>query len=228
MPSRKQGKKKSKRTTKSRDSPSGPGNAGDIPKVPKSDLVTASIKVPRANSRLVFHQQAPPVTVSSDVTVTAGNILFSLNSLEGTGTLTALFDFYRIMAVRITIRPDNPAIGVVDPSTTRLVEFYSVIDYNDNSLLTSAANAREYDNCMILFPSETGTRTFQPMMSAPVRSASGTDYMSVKPDWLNTSSDDVLHYGLKYFVPSTLDPQTLRQTWHIAIEYWIEFSKVVG
>lgn len=205
------------------------GNAGDIPRAPKSDLSTSSTRLPKATSQLIFHQHAPPVTITaSNVGVVAGNVLFTLNSLEGSATLQTLFDFYRIRGVRATIRPQNIAVGLVDPTVTKLVEFYWVLDYNDNSPLATAAVAREYDNCVILYPGETANRTFQPKMSATVRSAGGTDYMSVNPQWLNTSSDDILHYGMKYLVPQVNAGQAVVQTWQLDIEYYIEFSKVVG
>lgn len=155
-------------------------------------------------------------------------LTFALDGLNGSATLTSLFDFYKISAIRVSIRPQNNAIGVVDPTVTKLVEFYNVIDYNGGSIPGIADSFREFDNCVVLLPGETCERTFQPRMSALVRSAAGTDYMSVVPQWLNTSSEDVQHYGLKYFVPQVNAAQTILQTWQITIEYWVEFSKVVG
>ncbi len=220
-------KKKSKSNSGTATVP-GPGT-GDIPPGPRSDVVTRSVALPRATSRLCFHQHAPPVTVTaSNSGVTSGVLTFALSGLDGSGTLTSLFDFYRISAIRVSVRPQNNAIGVVDPTVTRLVEFYNVIDYNDGTAPGTTTSIREYDNCVVLLPGETCERTFQPRMSAPVRSAAGTDYMSVVPQWLNTGSDDVIHYGLKYLVPQVNVAQTILQTWQIDIEYWVEFSKVVG
>jgi len=208
--------------------PPGPGG-GDIPQGPRADVVTRSVAPPKATSRLTFHQHAPVVTVTaSNSAAVSGALSFALNGLEGSATLTTLFDFYRIAAIRVNIRPQNNALGIVDPTTTKLVELYNVIDYNDGVTPTSAAYVREYDNCVVLMPGETCERTFQPRMSAPVRSAAGTDYMSVVPQWLNTGSDDVLHYGIKYHVPQVAAAQTLIQTWQIDVEYWVEFANVVG
>jgi len=201
---------------------------GDIPGTPRCDIVTSSTTIPRATSKLMFHQHAPPVLVTAGPVAVSDSIQFALSSLEGTGTLVSLFDFYRIDTVRVTIRPQNTAVQVTAPTTTKLVEFYSVIDYNDQTPAGSAAYMREYDNCVITFPGESAARIFRPKMSAVVKSAAGTDYMSVEPQWLNTSSDDVLHYGVKYYVPSVLAAQTNVQVWQIDIELWIEFSKVTG
>lgn len=202
---------------------------GDVPGTPRADIITRSITTPPASSRLMFHQHAPPVLVTaSNAAGVAGVTTFALSGLEGAATLQTLFDFYRIRAVKVGIRPQNNAIGVVDPTVTKLVELYHVIDYNDATPLSGAAVAREFDNCVILFPGETLSRTLEPKMSAVVRSAAGTDYMSVAPQWLNTGSDDVLHYGTKYWVPQVNAVQTVVQTWQIDVEYWIEFQKVTG
>lgn len=202
---------------------------GDIPPAIKADITTLSVQPPRATSRLMFHQHAPPVLVTASSTAdVAGALTFTLNGIDGSGTLQTLFDLYKIHAIRVSIWPNNTAIGVPDPTVNRLVEFYNVIDYNDSSTPSGAAQIREYDNCVITFPSESAVRTFKPRMSATVRSSSGTDYMSVEPQWLNTSSDDVLHYGFKYFVPQCIAAQVLLQTWRIDIEYWVEFQKVTG
>jgi len=202
---------------------------GDIPQSPRCDVITRSTGIPSATSHLIFHQHAPPVKITgSNTSIVSDAITFALNGLEGTGTLTAMFEFYRIRAIRVCIQPQNNAIGVVDPTITKLVELYCTIDYNDSTPPASAAYMREVDNCVILPPGQSLERTFQPKMSAVVKSAAGTDYMSVDPQWLNTGSDDVLHYGLKYLVPQVNVAQASVQTWQIDTEYWLEFSKLTG
>lgn len=206
-----------------------PGGVGDVPRAPRSDLITRSIALPRPTSRLVFHQHAPPVTIAASPTGDVANVFtFSLNGLNGSGTLQQLFDFYRIMAIRVEIRPQNTGINIQVPSTTALVPLYCTIDYNDATPPATSASMQEVDNCAILSAGESLTRTFQPRMSSVVRSAAGTDYMSVVPQWLNTGSDDVLHFGIKTFVPQVNAAQTAVQSWLVTIEYYIEFSLVSG
>jgi hypothetical protein len=132
------------------------------------------------------------------------------------------------MAVRLEIRPQNTGINVQNPSTSALVPLYCVIDYNDATPPASAVVMQEYDNCAILSAGESLRRDFQPRMSIVVRSAAGTDYMSSDPQWLNTGSDDVLHYGAKVFIPQVAAGQTAVQTWLLTVEYWVEFTKVTG
>jgi len=202
---------------------------GDIPRSPYCDVRTSSTGIPSATSHLIFHQHAPPIKITSSNTgIVSDAITFALSGLEGAGTLTSMFEFYRIRAIRVCIQPQNNALGVVDPTLTKLVELYCTIDYNDATPPASAGYMREVDNCVILPPGQSLERTFQPKMSAVVRSAAGTDYMSVDPQWLNTGSDDVLHYGLKYLVPQVNAGQSIVQTWQIDTEYWLEFSKLTG
>jgi len=157
---------------------------------------------------------------------TAPVITFALNGLVGAGTLTTLFDFYRIDAIRMTIRPNNNAIGMVDPLLNTLVPLYWVIDYTDALSLASAGAATEYDNCMIISPGESAERTFRPLYSLVAKSAAGTDYISKSGDWLDTSSDDILHYGCKLYIPAGAAAQTLLQAWTVEIAYFITLRQV--
>jgi hypothetical protein len=163
-------------------------------------------------------------SASADVNST---FAFSLDGLNGSNVPRDLFDFYKIEAIRMTIRPQNNAIGMLDPTTTKLVPLYWVLDYNDATNLGTAAIAATYENCVVLSPGESGARTFQPRMLGAVKSNAGTDYMSVGPQWLTVASDDVPHYGAKVFIPQVNGSQTFLQTWQVSIEYWMTFRNVV-
>jgi len=157
---------------------------------------------------------------------TAPVITFALNGISGAGTLSSLFDLYKVDAIRVTIRPNNNAIGLADPTVTSLVPLYWVIDYNDAVPLVSASAALEYDNCMVVSPGESAERTFCPMYNLVAKSAAGVDYISRSGDWLDTSSDDILHYGCKFYIPAGTAVQTFLQTWSVEIAYHFTFRQV--
>jgi hypothetical protein len=205
-----------------------PSLAGDIPPRQRTDYSTSSIRPPPTTGQVTMRQSGPLLTLAASTLadVTQG-LSFALSGVNGAGTLASAFDFYRIDAVRVTVRPNNNAVQVVDPSVTKLVPLYWVIDYNDTTALTSAAVALEYDNCMVLNPGESATRTFQPRYSMVVRSASGTDYVNHVGDWINSSSDDVLHFGSKIFIPQVNAAQAVLQTWTVQLEYYLTFRQVV-
>jgi hypothetical protein len=175
-----------------------------------------------------MRQNGPVSTLAASTLgdVTQG-FSFALSGVNGAGTIANVFDFYRIDAIRLTVRPNNNAVQVLDPTATKLVPLYWVIDYNDTAALSGAAAALEYDNCLVLNPGESATRTFQPRYSMVVRSASGTDYINRAGDWINSSSDDVLHYGAKIFIPQVNALQTVLQTWTVQIEYYLTFRQVI-
>lgn len=216
-----------KRQTASRTRGQSPNLAGDVPKRQPVDQSTSSVAPPRATGQITFRQLAPLATLSVAAGVAgASTITFALNGINGASTLATLFDLYRIDAIRMTIRPNNNAIGMVDPSSTYLVPLYWVIDYNDATALATANQALEYDNCMIVTPGESGERTFRPMYSLPAKSAAGTDYISRSGDWLACSSDDILHYGCKFYIPAGSGAQTFLQTWTVEVEYFLTFRQV--
>lgn len=200
---------------------------GDIPKMRRFDQVTISAKLPRISPGYTVRQALPPITVSaSGTTNTASNIAASLANLDNATAFSNLFDQYRIDCMRITIRPQNNAIGLVTNSTTTLADFYSVIDYDNGTALTSAAAARQYDNCLILPPAESAERIFIPRMALAAYSGTFTSYANVEPQWIDMTSTSVIHYGLKYFIPAVTSGQTQLQTWEINVEYYVSFRSL--
>ncbi len=203
------------------------GLAGDVPRRQAVDYRTTSVVPPQPTGTLTFRQLAPIQTFQVvGGAATAPVVNFALNGVAGSSTLTSLFDLYKIDAVRLTVRPNNTAIALADPTVTSLVPIYWVIDYNDSAPLGSAAAATEYDNCMVLSPGESGERTFCPMYKMVTASAAGTDYVSKRGDWLASSSDDIFHYGCKFYIPAGAAVQTFLQTWTVEIEYFFTFRQV--
>lgn len=229
--SRKNGKGRSKRTQRGpppRTAQATPRLVGDVPRRQPVDQSTSSIRIRPPTGELRYRQVAPIQTF----TVAAGApgnpvITFALNGVAGSSTLTSLFDFYKIDAIRMTISSNNTAIGMVDPTTTALVPLYWVLDYNSAGVLASAAIATEYDNCMIVKPGERVERTFRPMYGLTALSSAGSDYVFRQGDWLTTTSDDILHYGTKFWIPAGTALQTFLQTWTVEIEYFFTFRQIV-
>lgn len=200
----------------------------DVPAAEKFDYVTRSIPTPLTSSQLLFRQVAPAQILTASTSGALATVFtFALNGLAGSSTPASLFDFYRLEAIRMSVKPQNRAISVVDPTATKLVNMYWVLDYNDAVPPTVPSDLTVYENCMILAPGESGQRTFRPKAKVVVDSAAGTDYMSVEPGWMPTTSDDVLHYGAKILAPVVNGAQTVLQTWTVTIEYYIAFKKVV-
>ncbi len=199
----------------------------DIPSGEVFDFVTQSVPTPLTSKQLVFHQYAPvEIITASNAGATANAYTFALNGLAGSSTPAALFDMYRIEAIRMSIKPQNLATQVVDPTVTKLVNLYWVLDYNDAVVPTVPSDMTTYENCMVLSPGESGQRTFRPKPKVVVNSASGTDYMTVEPQWFPCTSDDVLHFGAKILAPVVNGGQAVLQTWTATFEFYIAFKNV--
>lgn len=204
-----------------------PRMTSDVPLRQPVDQTTSSVAPPRPTGQLTYRQIAPVQQFSVVAGAASAPVInFTLNGVNGSSTLQSLFDLYRIDAVRVTIRPNNNAIGLADPTVTSLVPLYWVIDYNDSTALASVNTALEFDNCMVISPGESAERTFKPMYRLVAGSAAGTDYVSRVGDWLNTSSDDIQHYGCKFYIPAGGSVQTFLQTWSVEIAVFFTFRQV--
>jgi hypothetical protein len=198
---------------------------GDIPPPFRADISTMSCRIPRTTDITVIRQITGPTTVTATPTSGVNNTTyFQLSNLDNSSSFENVWDQYRIDAIRMTCKPQNNAIGLVTNSTTTLVPLYCVIDYDNTANLTTAAAAREYDNCICLEPGESFVRTFQPRIATAAYSGSFASYANMSPQWIDCASPNVQHYGVKIFVPGATAAQTQLQSWDIVYEYWLSFK----
>jgi len=192
----------------------------DAPPAARRTVTTMSTVFPRRTDSVMVHSSATAVFTATPVAVASTAYQFYLSASNAT---TGNFDQYRIRAVRFSVVPQNNAIGLVTNSTTSLVPLYCVIDYDDATALTTAAQAQGYNNVITLGPGESCSRTFVPRM-AIAASAGGvfTSYASTEPMWIDSVSTTVAHFGAKILAPGTIAAQTLLQSWDVTIEYAIE------
>lgn len=204
-----------------------PSTRGDVPATPRLMFDTSSIRPPSHTDIFTCRLIAPPVLVTAiPSTIVSANLVFTLNSLTLDAGFQSVFDSYRIDCVRVTVKPQNTAIGLVTNATTSLVDFYNVIDYNSSTGATTASAFTKYENCVILPPGEGCSRVFQPRPQTVVSTLSGTGFEATNPMWLNIINDDVPHFGFRYLVPGTTAAQAANQSWEVHTEYWISFKSV--
>jgi len=115
----------------------------------------------------------------------------AVSSLDQIGSLTALFDQYRVTLIEAWLTPTNP----VPPTSGQVV---SVIDYDDNSALGSFASGLDYQNA-VTFPPICGIyRRFRPHQALAAYAGAFTSYANVENVWYDAGSPGVLNYGLKF------------------------------
>lgn len=125
-----------------------------------------------------------------------------------------VFDKYRILEVEVDFICVNPHL---DGNGL----FLTVIDYDDDTLLTSNNQAFDYKSCLSMGTSATFKRTLIPRMSFAAYSGAFTSYAEGKSgQWIDCASPSVIHYGIKTVLGASI-PQTQYQ---VVIRAHIQFK----
>jgi hypothetical protein len=184
------------------------------------------VALPKTTQECTFRQVAI-TQLFQGTSAVYGALNFSLSSLSGYSNLN-IWDQYRIDAVRVSIVPTANALFTTDLSDQVYSELYCVIDYDDSTNLTSLASALKYDNCIVLVPTESLERTFQPRLAVAAYSGSFTSYANMPPQWIDTVNNAVQHYGIKYAISPAVAGQTTMQSWDVITEYYISFRSLLA
>jgi hypothetical protein len=197
----------------------------DIPLRPRHTYTTMSVNIPPVTDYTVVRTLGHSSIVATPTTI----VVTSLNySLSQTGlTSGQQWDQYKILAVRVTISPDQNAVGFFTNSTTAYTPLYCVLDYDDSNNLASVAAAEAYSNCIVLGAGESCERTFRPRMAISAYTGSFGGFANTSDLWIDAASTGVLHYGMKIVIPGATAAQTLLPSWQVSTEYFIAFRKSI-
>lgn len=204
-----------------------PGTNGDIPRVPKRSYKTSSVRVPRVSSSYTFRQIVDKTQIQQSSTAFGFSFGFTFGDLDGVSSLGSLFDQYRLDAIKLHIVPDQTALQVATLSTTQFNPLYCVIDYDDGNVPTSAGYCRQYNNCIELMPGESLERTIAPRVElSSVIGGTATNTAVIGPQWQDCSVTNLVHRGIKIWVPASVASQTVLQTWSVYAEYFVTMRNV--
>lgn len=128
---------------------------------------------------------------------------------------SSLFDQYRISKVicRITASKNTNTTGLGSL-------LYVVEDYDNSTLLTSAASAQTYENCQVVRGSDAGqgeSIVIELIPKVPVPSILGN--LVLESPWQDLAVTNNTHYGIKgwYATAAATDP-----VWDVDAQYWVE------
>lgn len=139
-------------------------------------------------------------TPANNVTDLNHALTFSIDQVANFVHLTGMYDSYRINKVILTFRPvctDNNFANSFNYPGKLLV----VRDYDDSTALTSQDQYYQYKNCkmMPLASNRKLTIGITPAsLSATYQSAVSTAYSPKFKQWIDNSSSNVPHYGVKF------------------------------
>ena len=164
------------------------------------------IRRPRLSSLKTYHFKRTFTLpfIQSQTTTVFGAYAFSFNDLPNSSEFSALFDQYRVNKLVIKFVPNHNSSEV--GSTKALMEFNSVLDFNDQTAPTALNQLYEYANWRMTRGNAIHTRVFTPAVLSLVSTTSPTNYQgdqSKWKQWLATSQLDVEHYGIKYAIGAT-------------------------
>jgi len=156
---------------------------------------------------------------TSTTLLTLKAVSFQLADLTQFASFTAVFDQYMITEIEcwITARLEGEAAA-----TTNTGYMFSVVDYDDKTALTSIADAQSYTNVLATPGMMSHYRRFVPHIAIASYSGAFTSFTNSGPQWIDSASSSVQHYGLKT-VNTTTDAV---YTYDLNVRYHISFRNI--
>jgi hypothetical protein len=186
------------------------------------DLRTQSVPYPVTSKTFTVRQLLAweELTITNSLSAAlSGGMSFQLGDITNSANFVGVFDQYRFLAVRATLIPRVNNI----PYTYSSPPLYTAIDY-DNSTGVSVSAIRAYQNCVESQWTDRVERTFCPHMAVAAYNGSlFTGYANDGLQWIDCSSGNIPHYGLKW----ASDLTTTVYTIDVELEYWLEFRNVI-
>jgi len=167
--------------------------------------------------------QSSAFLTGSNVAFVNASFYVALSNVTQVSSFTALFDQYRIPKVEAWLVPRNPTSGTT--SATNRGWLYSVIDYDDDTVLTQATDYEQYQNC-VSTPATLGHyRTARPHVAAAVYSGAFTSFANETSPWIDLASPSVRHYFLKAGI-SASDATTDEVVIDLQVRFHLQFRNV--
>lgn len=142
--------------------------------------------------------QASAITSTAGAAV-AGGYTFALNSLPNYTEFTAMFDVYRLKAVKIEFSAPANSVGM--SATSEIPQLWTAIDRNDATAPANVNELFQYDTLKHSPITRKHVRYFRVNSLGYITGQSvGTVGEINWNKWIPTSEPAINHYGLKYLV----------------------------
>jgi hypothetical protein len=176
----------------------------------------------------VFHCIKSEVIVGAITQSASANVYGALNfsmanNVPDYTSLAAVYDQYRLMGAELIFRPRaNMSTVAISGQPYTGGFLYTVIDYDDSTVLSSTSAAQAYATCIISGMHEDVRRSLKPRMAVAAYTGSFTGYTNMAEQWIDCTSTGVLHYGIKYAVDQS--PTAAFQVWDLIMRTEWEFK----
>jgi hypothetical protein len=140
----------------------------------------------------------PNLFASNAAIQSFAQISFNASSLDQSSQFAALFDQYRIDMLEVWITPKLTA-ATNDLNTAYL----TVIDFDDSTSLTTYNSGLDYQNCVTSTVYQSQYRRFKPHIAIAGYTGAFGGYTNATAPWIDWSSANVIHYGIKVAMQPT-------------------------
>jgi len=180
---------------------------------------------PAPGGTLLVRKWAEQTQISQMQFDTFGSFQFQLADTAA-DQFAQYFQQYRIEKVELFFRPMYRATSIASAAAVGMSPLlYIAADPNDVSNWATIAQAQNVDGVMIS-DDETGfVMTLTPLPASPVYQGGlfqGFSTLDLRP-WIDTGSDTVAYYGVKWAISGNGLAATPGQSWNVAIRYTIAF-----
>lgn len=199
---------------------------GDVPTNRKADLETSTFKIPPipVNYRFCFLDAQNSAAQASAAGVTSGAVSWTHSaSCAQSSTMLSLFDQYKIIGVVVDFVP-RQNVSVVQAGANTPTCLFTVIDYDDDSAITSQNAMQQRNNCTMTQVWESVRRSFRPHVAIAAYSGAFTSFANQQSQWIDSGSPSVKHYSVKWFMPQA--PANLIPTFDIICRLYVEYRNV--
>lgn len=144
------------------------------------------------------------IEMNGAVTTSTAGYKFRLSDTPGYTEITSLFDKYRIKGIKATFMPRVNVLRITDlgagtTTVTTSPPIFSVIDYDDATAPTNAAQLHEYENCKVHNEFKPWSVFFRPRIAMATYGGGAFTSYGTGPAglWIDAASPSVEYYGLK-------------------------------
>jgi len=191
-------------------------HVGMIPRMTVSD-----------NQVYVTVQTLPELLIQQSSSFNNASFSIAYANIAQNAQLTTVFDQYKIDEIQLIFRPMFLAVNMSGSTTFFVPQLYVVVDYDDASVSGyTAATYQAYANCNVSMY-ETVSVCFTPHIAVSAYSGSSfSQYQNQLPQWIDTSSPNVQHYGVKAGIDAGGSGQSSFQSWAITTRVRLSLKNV--
>lgn len=163
------------------------------------------------------------------ITVTAGTdglvqTPFRLDFVPNRTEFTALYDQYRIKAIKVTLMPRGNSSDLgVSAGSAQMSRIFSVLDYDDANTPTSISQLCEYQNLKVTDSTKSHTRYLVPKFNANIANVLGTVARKPSTGFIDVTDENVVHNGVKWAIQA---PQNGSVIYDLMTTYYLAFKNV--